>query len=220
MADGVGGSVAEPPFLLYVFDPLCGWCHAFHPRLAAFSARHPEWPVQAVAGGLFTGARRRPVRDYPYVADSMDAMTARTGVRWGDAFREAAQRGDHVMDSEAAARLFVVLRRLAPGRALEVVGALHDAVFGQAWELGDEHAVRFVAARLRLDVDRAVALWKDSASAAEAQDDFAAARGLGVTAFPSLILVEGGHGSLLAQGYADEAALEARLASRPAAPVS
>ena len=186
--------------LLYVFDPLCGWCNAFHPHLRQV-AKETGLPVTGIAGGLFRGDRVRPVSAYPFIAGTLDDLERRTGVKFGAAWRAAAQAGEYVVDSEAAGRAFVALRKLAPGRAVDVAGALHEAVFVHALDLREPTGVAWAARRLGLDEGQAIAAFLRDESATEAEDDVAAAQHLGVTGFPTLVLVRGGHGFVVGQGW-------------------
>ena len=192
--------MAPQESLLYVFDPLCGWCNAFFPHLRQV-AKETRLPVTAVSGGLFRGERVQSVAAYPFIAGTMDDLERRTGVRFGAAFRAAAKEGTYVVDSEAAGRAFVALRKLAPERAVDLVGALHEAVFVHALDLREPTGVAWAARRLGLDEGQAIAAFLRDESQAEAEDDVAAAKHLGVTGFPTLILVRDGHGFVVGQGW-------------------
>ena len=204
--------------LLYVFDPLCGWCNAFHPHLAHV-AKQTGLPVSAITGGLFRGDRIQPVSEHPFIAGTMDDLERRTGVKFGTAFRDAAARGDYVVDSEAAGRAFVALRHLAPERAVAAVGAVHEAVFVHALDLREPQSVAWCARRLGLDEGQAIARFLRDESAAERDDDFAAAQHLGITGFPSLVLVREGHGFLVASGFSSAADVLRRIADARARPL-
>lgn len=211
VADAAGES------LVYVFDPLCGWCHAFHPHLRQV-VKETGLPVTAIAGGLFRGDRVKPVSAYPYVHDSMPSLEKRSGVKFGQAFHDAVHRGDYVLDSEAAGRAFVALRRLAPGRVVEAAGALHEAAFGHALDLREPQAVAWAARRLGLDEGQAIAAFLRDETAVEARDDVAAAHHLGVTGFPCLVLVRDGRGFIVAGGWTPAADVLKHIAdarSRP-----
>ncbi|MEK6976432.1 MAG: DsbA family protein [Candidatus Thermoplasmatota archaeon] len=204
--------------LLYVFDPLCGWCNAFHPHLRQV-VKETKLPVTGIAGGLFRGDRIQSVSAYPFIADTMDDLEKRTGVMFGPAFRAAAKAGDYVVDSEAAGRAFVALRHLAPDRAVEAIGALHEAVFVHALDLREPTGVAWAARRMGLDEGQAIARFLRDESATEAQDDVAAAQHLGVTGFPALILVRDGHGFLVATGWTPAADVLHRIADARARPL-
>lgn len=186
--------------LVYVFDPLCGWCFAFHPHVTHV-AKSLGLPLTAIAGGLFRGDRVQPVSAYPYIRDSLDSLQKRTGMKFGQPFRDAVHKGDYVVDSEAAGRAFVALRHLAPARSLDIAGALHDAVFQHALDLREPQAVAWAARKLGLDEGAAIARFLRDESEQERRDDVAAAQHLGITGFPALILVRDGHGFLVAEGW-------------------
>lgn len=205
--------------LLYVFDPLCGWCFAFHPHVTHV-AKELGLPITAIAGGLFRGDRVKPVSAYPYIRDSLDSLQKRTGMKFGQPFRDAVQKGDYVVDSEAAGRAFVALRHLAPNRSLEIAGALHDAVFQHALDLREPQAVAWAARKLGLDEGAAIARFLRDESEQERRDDVAAAQHLGITGFPALILVRDGHGFLVAEGWGPAADVLHRVEDARTRPIS
>lgn len=204
--------------LAYVFDPLCGWCYAFHPHLRHV-AKATGLPVTAIAGGLFREGRIQPISAYPFIAATLGDLEKRTGVRFGPAFHEACRRGDYVVDSEAAGRAFVALRRLAPDRAVEAVGALHEAAFVHALDLREPTGVAWAARKLGLDEGQAIALFLRDESATEAHDDVHAAKHLGVTGFPTVILLRGEHGFVVGQGWMPAADVLANIEQARAMPL-
>lgn len=103
--------------LVYVFDAYCGWSHGFSATLRQITARHPGLPVEVVSGGLFTGDRRSPVREFGYVQGANATLGAATGAEFGDGYQRRIADGSFVMDSEAAARGMAALRQAAPERA-------------------------------------------------------------------------------------------------------
>lgn len=205
--------------LAYVFDPLCGWCYAFHLHLRHV-AKSTGLPVTAVAGGLFREGRIQPISAYPFIAATLGDLEKRTGVRFGPAFHEACKRGDYVVDSEAAGRAFVALRRLAPDRAVDAVGALHEAAFVHALDLREPTGVAWAARRMGRDEGKAIALFLRDESATEAHDDVHAAKHLGVTGFPTLILLRGEHGFVVGQGWMPAADVLANIEQARAMPLA
>ncbi|MFD5825431.1 DsbA family protein [Lentzea sp. NPDC060358] len=194
--------------LLYVFDAYCGWSHAFSGTLEAVTARHPDVPVQVVSGGLFTGERRVPIREFGFIKDANVQVTARTGARFGDAFNAVLDDGSFVMDSEAAARGLIALREAAPERAAELAVAMQKAFFHDGRSLSDPDTYRGIAEDFGLDADAVVAAF----GSAVPDEDFAFAARLGVTGFPTLIAVRGSEMYAVARGHASAEEVEQRLA--------
>src|SRR4051794_12413997 len=118
------GARAEGPEmkLLYVFDAYCGWSYGFTPVLAEILRRHPELEIEVVSGGLFTGSRCVPIREFGYVQGANARISELSGVTFGAGYERLIADGSFVMDSEAAARGVAALRRVAPERSVELLG--------------------------------------------------------------------------------------------------
>ncbi|MGW4215251.1 DsbA family protein [Lentzea sp. NPDC004789] len=195
--------------LVYVFDAYCGWSHAFSGTLEEVVARHPDLPVEVVSGGLFTGQRRVPIREFGFIKGANAQITERTGARFGDAFDALLADGSFVMDSEAAARGLIALRQAAPERAAELAIAMQQAFFHDGLSLSDAKTYRTIADAFGLDSDAVVGTFKTS----EPDADFALAARLGVSSFPTLIAMRGNDAFVLARGHATAEQIEQRLAA-------
>jgi putative protein-disulfide isomerase len=193
--------------LLYVFDAYCGWSHAFSGTLETVIARHPELPVEVVSGGLFTGARRVPIREYGFIKGANAQITERTGATFGEAFDALLADGSFVMDSEAAARGLIALRQFAPERAAALAIAMQQAFFHDGLSLSNAKTYRIIADAFGLDSDAVVSAFKN----AEPGTDFNRATQYGVSSFPSLIALKGNKAFTLARGLAGADEIEKRL---------
>ncbi|MFE9114060.1 DsbA family protein [Streptomyces collinus] len=88
--------------LVHAFDAYCGWSHGFSPTLREVVSRHPDLPVEVICGGLFTGSRRVPIREFGHVQDANAQIAELTGARFGEGYDRLIADGSFVMDSEAA----------------------------------------------------------------------------------------------------------------------
>jgi len=197
--------------LVYVFDAYCGWSYGFARTMAAVAEEHRELPVSVVSGGLFTGERKVPIRQFGYVQGANARISEVTGVPFGEAYDRLIADGSFVMDSEAAARGFAALRQVAPSRAVELAALQQEAFYVDGLSLSDASTYRAIAAKAGLDAD-AVA-FESPASAEAAEADFRYARQLGVTSFPTLLAVSDGYTHPLAVGNATAEEVRERLAA-------
>ncbi|NEC89822.1 DsbA family protein [Streptomyces sp. SID12501] len=200
--------------LVYVFDAYCGWSHGFSGTLSEVVSRHPDVPVEVVSGGLFTGSRRVPVREFGYVQGANAQIAELTGAEFGAAYEVLVADGSFVMDSEVAARGVVALRQAAPARAAELAVALQHAFYVEGLSLSDPATYRKVAGAAGLDADAVVAAFEGPKAASTAADDFHRAAELGVTGFPTLLAVDGDTATRLAYGHANADEVDRRLATR------
>ena len=197
--------------LVYVFDAYCGWSHGFSETLLAFAERHRDHPIEVVSGGLFTGSRRVPIRQFGYVQGANATIHERTGAEFGEAYERLIADGSFVMDSEAAARGVAALRQAAPERAAELAAALQRAFYVDGLSLSEPDTYRTVAGNAGLDAAAVVAAFTAPQTQAAADADFRAAAALGITGFPTLVAVNDGTTTPIAYGHATVDEVEARL---------
>ncbi|MEV7068982.1 DsbA family protein [Streptomyces collinus] len=199
--------------LVHAFDAYCGWSHGFSPTLRDVVSRHPDLPVEVISGGLFTGSRRVPIREFGHVQDANAQIAELTGARFGDGYDRLIADGSFVMDSEAAARGVAALRRAAPDRSAEPVGTLQRAFYVDGLSLSEAATYRKVAEETGLDADAVVAAFESPEADDAAADDFRRCADLGVTGYPTLLAVDGGSVTALARGRAAADEVDRRLAA-------
>ncbi|MER7482561.1 DsbA family protein [Streptomyces sp. NPDC126510] len=199
--------------LIYVFDAYCGWSHGFSPTLREVASRHPELDVDVVSGGLFTGPRRVPIREFGYVQGANAKIAELTGAEFGEAYDRLIADGSFVMDSEDAARGVAALRQVAPTREVELATALQRAFYVDGRSLSDPATYRKVAEQAGLDADAVIGAFEAPRAQEAAEADFRRAAALGVTGFPTLLAVDGDRVTPLAYGNATATEVEQRLSS-------
>ncbi|MFI1354369.1 DsbA family protein [Streptomyces sp. NPDC020898] len=199
--------------LVYVFDAYCGWSHGFSGTLREVVSRHPGLATEVVSGGLFTGQRRVPIREFGYVQGANAQIAELTGAEFGDAYERLIADGSFVMDSDAAALGVAALRQMAPDRAAELATAVQDAFYVDGRSLSDAATYRTVAQTAGLDADAVVAAFEAPGTQAAAHADFRRAAELGVTGFPTLLAVDGDSVTPLAYGRATADEVDERLAA-------
>ena len=188
--------------LIYVFDAYCGWSYGFAPVLKQLAQHRPELEIEVISGGLFTGPRRVPIREFGYVQGANTRISELTGVRFGRGYADLIADGSFVMDSEAAARGVAALRQSAPERIVELASALQFAFYLDGRSLSDPTTYRIVAEAAGLDPDTVVTAFAAPQTAAAVRDEFARAIGLGVDSYPTLLSVDGDRSLVLAVGRA------------------
>jgi len=197
--------------LVYAFDAYCGWSYGFAPTLTELVRRRPDLEVEVISGGLFTGPRRVPIREFGYVQGANAKISELTGVSFGPGYERTIADGSFVMDSEAAARGVAALRQAAPNRIVELAAAMQRAFYVDGQSLSDPATYRAIAEEEGLYPDAVVAMFTAQVSALAAQDDFARAAGLGVRSYPTLLAVTDDRAMVLAIGQADIEEIEGRL---------
>jgi putative protein-disulfide isomerase len=187
------------PRLLYLFDPLCGWCYGAAPALAAL--REPD--VELLPTGLFSGpGARRIDAAFALHARSHDQRVAeQTGQRFTEAYRRTSLAIGAGFDSGAANAALTAVHLTAPEREPEALRAIQQARFVEGRDITSPSDLAALLAELGL-VDAARRLATDdpeltAATLARTRRGAAWMRRLGAQGVPSLAIPEGDTGRLL-----------------------
>ena len=198
-------SPAARPELLYIHDPLCGWCYGMSPVINRVQAEFAgRVDVSVLCGGMAVGARATPIAEtWGYIKSALGDVEKATGVQFGPAFKALAEAGRYVYDSEPPCRAIVAFRQLTqdPARAVAFAHAVQTALFRDGHDLN--HVVTYAALLLEFEVDAADFQRHFAApdTARATQQEFAAVARTGVRGFPTVVLRRGEQGHVLARGY-------------------
>lgn len=207
-------SVTRDPRLIYGFDPLCGWCFAFRPTMAALRAAYPELPIALRYGGLVVGERVAPVatsRDY--LVAGLAEVRQRAGVAAGAAFYNGLLADDsYVSNSEPPCRAIWAAEQIAPERAYAFADALPEAFYGRGLAPDAEATLALLADEQGIDAAALLEVWRSDRARLGTQAAFARARAEGVVSYPTLFYESGGVRSLIARGWLAPDAAVARVA--------
>lgn len=210
-AEGAGTAPIEE--LWYGMDPLCGWCFAFRPVMAALLAEEPL-PVKVLTGGLVLGERVQPIavmRDY--IRAGFGRIRELAGVDMGAGFAALLDEGTWTSDSEPPCRAIAIAESLDESRTYAMADALCGAFYERGTRLDDVTALRDVAESVGLDGGAFVLRWDTDEARALVQVRFDEATAMGVTSYPLLAYRRGDTVTALAQGWTPLATVRARLAA-------
>ncbi|UOQ72192.1 DsbA family protein [Hymenobacter cellulosilyticus] len=192
------------PELLYIFDPLCGWCYGMSPVVEQIQNEFQgRLTVSVLSGGMVTGLNVGSIRqDWEYISAALEQVEKVAGVQFGQAFRELGAEGSRVQDSEPPSRALTVFRQLDPyNQTASFAHALQQAYFGEGKDLNDPDTYAVLAADFGLNVAEFQRRWALPETAQATRQEFAAVGRIGVQGFPTTILRVGNQGYLLARGF-------------------
>lgn len=203
--------------LIYIADPMCSWCYGFGKELSALVERHPDLPLEIVAGGLRPGGTEKlDDNGKQFRLTHWARVEAASGLPFN---REGfLARQNFVYDTEPICRAFVAARTLAPNAdLLSVFRALQRGFYIDALDTTDGHTLSLLAAQALGAVGHAVEasafhqVWMSAEIIAATQADFAEAKFFRVQSFPALLLERNEGVALVSGGYANVAELDKAL---------
>lgn len=132
----------------FLIDPLCGWCYAATPQVAALRDHVGKARVDLLPTGLFAGAGVRPMtrafRDYAWSQDQRIAQM--TGQPFSQIYYDHVLSNEAIaLDSGPASLLLAIADILKPGCGLDLLTALQRARFVEGRDLTDREILVAVA---------------------------------------------------------------------------
>jgi putative protein-disulfide isomerase len=182
------------PTLHYIHDPLCGWCYGAAPLVRA--ARQ-VLPVQAHAGGMMTGAARRPItaelRRFVMAHDQQIAQV--TGQVFGKAYVDGLlQDTTALLDSAPPTTAVLAAEQLAQA-GLDLLAQLQLAHYRDGRRIADFAVLLDLALAQGLDADTFTAAYRQlqaEATQAHIAESRALLARVGGQGFPTFALETNG----------------------------
>ena len=202
--------------LIYVADPMCSWCWGFSPVIKAIARKiaahqsQPDLPkpgITPIMGGLRPLTRQAMSDDdKASIRHHWDEVAKRSGQPFDLTFFE---RDGFVYDTEPACRAVCLVRKLSPGLSFDYLERVQRAFYAEGADVTDADILAALAFDIAgIDPDDFRAAFHDVGIVYETAGDFHAARQLGVSGYPTVILQTGNDLVLLTQGYQPFDALE------------
>jgi putative protein-disulfide isomerase len=194
---------------VYVGDPMCSWCWGFAPVLEQLEADY-DIAMRTVVGGLRPGASAQPLDDGAKrtIAHHWHQVEERSGQPFDHRFFD---RDDWVYDTELPAIAVVAVRELNEKATLPFFTRLQRAFYAENIDITDAAVYQDLLGGFDVDGGRFAELVTSPDMKQRAYDDFAIARGFGITGFPTLLLREGDAHHVVTYGYAPADQLEPAL---------
>jgi len=203
------------PELLYIQDPLCGWCYGMSPVINQIQQDFAgQIDVSVLCGGMVKGDDVEPISDtWEYLGQSLGEVEKVTGVQFGDAFKALGEAGEYRYDSEPPSRAIAAFRHLTqdPARTVAFAHAVQTALFRDGQDLNNPVTYGALLAPFGVDEIAFQRRWSAPEAAQATQQEFAAVGRIGVEGFPTAVLRIGEQGYVLARGYQSYEQLRAGL---------
>ena len=205
--------VTTKPTLIYVYDPLCGWCFGFHPVMVKLAERFKDQlKIRVIAGGLAINENAQSISEgYSYISGALKQVEQTTGVQFGENFKLLAEEGSYLYDSEPSCIAQTAVGILYPESALGFAGELQNALFVEGKNLNDPVTFDEILNKMKLDFKPFREKFNDEATHRQTREQFEWCKTVGASAFPTLLLEIGNDTGLMSRGYRPFDTLESHL---------
>ena len=196
--------------ILYIMDPLCGWCYGFSGVMQELQAKYKEtYNFRVITGGMITGARVEPVAAMAnFILTAYRGVQNTAGVKFGEPYLDLLREGTEISNSEPPCRAIVTFREQNPEKAIDFAHELQLKMFveGKSWNA--DATYRELATQFGLAADQFISDMNTDEIKYATQQDFQWSQAAGITGFPCTVLEKDGKYYMLAQGYSPLEAVE------------
>ncbi len=201
------------PTLIYVYDPLCGWCYGFHPVIEQIAGRFKQqMNFRVIAGGLAVGDNVQSIGEgYSYIPKATGQVEQSTGVVFGRNFKLLAEEGSYRYDSEPACTAQTVVGLIAPDKSLSFAGLMQSAFFRDGKSLNETETFTSLAETADIDPVLFSQTLQDPNTRSLTHQNFEWCREHNASAFPSLLIEIGDEVGLMSRGYRPFDTIESHL---------
>lgn len=203
----------DKPTLVYVYDPLCGWCYGFHPIMEKLQIRfRSQLNIRVIPGGLAIDENAQPIEEgYAYIKDALKQVEKTTGIAFGDNFQLLAEEGSYFYDSEPGCIAQTTINTLAPEHSLDFAGKLQKALFYDGKNLNKPEIFIDLISDYDVSVKSFIELYNSDKLRSKTREQFQWVQEQNASAFPTLLLEIGDDTGLMSKGFRPYDTLESHL---------
>ncbi|MFH7018882.1 DsbA family protein [Flavobacterium sp. FlaQc-47] len=199
--------------LIYVMDPLCGWCYGNAANTQKLYNKYKEiLDFEILPAGMWTGANARkqskPMAEYIKKHDLQVQHT--TGTAFGEAYFKLIENENVILDSEVPSRAIVTVKKLCPEKAVSFAVEVQKARYLHGQDLNLIQTYLKICDDLKLDIEKFAASFDSQFIKNTTLETFETARQY-ANSYPTLLAEKKNEEFILEQGYASFETIAERI---------
>jgi putative protein-disulfide isomerase len=189
--------------ILYVMDPLCGWCYGFsHVMHQLQETYKDQLDFRVIPGGMVTGERVKPVAEIAgYVLSAYKRVEEYSGAKFGEPYLDMLRAGTEIQNSEPPCRAIVTFQNINPAEALNFAHQLQLKSFVEGKSLNDTDTYRELAIQFGIDPNVFITSMESEEMKYATTQEFQWVQAAGITGFPCTIVQKDDQYFLAARGF-------------------
>ena len=187
--------------LVYVGDPLCGWCFGFTEIFEKIIEKYKNtFNISIVMGGLkVKDSIMVNSKTKGFIVKNWNNVMTTTGQEFAVDLIDSLPEGEY--NSEPLCRAVVTVKKLKPACAVPYYKALHKAMYLEGKKINDPELLCEIATKFGVLDTVFNTKFASEEIKAETQKEFDYAKNVGVLGFPAFVLVDETGSFVLNQGY-------------------
>lgn len=187
--------------MIYVGDPLCGWCFGFSEIFETIIENYNEiFDISIIMGGLKV-EESIPVnkRTKPLLYKNWNNVMNTTGQKFALDLVDDLPEGDY--NSEPMCRAVLTVKELSPANTLSYYKSLHKALYLEGKNITESEVLCNIAGDVNIDKTLFMQTFSSDEIREKTVGEFNYAEELGVLGFPAFVLIDESGSFVLNQGY-------------------
>ena len=185
--------------LIYVGDPMCSWCYGIAPEWQKITTEYKDkLDIEYVMGGL------RPYYEKP-ISEMKDFLSE----HWEHVHQASDQpfnydildRSDLNYDTEPPSRAVVVMQHLNPAAVGSFFVETQSLFYFYNKDMNQSSSYHSLLSKYNVDAEEFDKLFNSDDIKKATKAEFDKAKSLGVTSFPTVLLMVGEEQYIVTQGY-------------------
>lgn len=205
----------EKPIILYVYDPLCGWCYGFSPVMVRLYEQYKDSvEFDVISGGMVVGDRIGPLGEKAaYIREAYKTVEQKMGVKFGDKYvNEILAEGTAIQTSIPASKLLVAFKSLDSGKAILYAHELQNALYRDGVYPDDLRGLLESTDTFGVSKDDILTIAESDEVIGAMEHDFKMSSQLGVSGFPTVFIIKDNTINVIARGAESYENVNARIA--------
>lgn len=189
--------------VLYVFDPLCGWCYGFSPVMVRLYEKYKEnIDFIVISGGMVVGDRIGPLGEKAaYIREAYKTVEQKMGVKFGDEYLNNVLADDTaIQTSIPASKLLVAFNSFNQKQGILFAHELQNALFIYGVHSDNMEGLLDKCDTFGIDKAEILALANSEQTETAMEYDFEQSSKFGVTGFPTVFVIKDNEINIIAHG--------------------
>ncbi len=191
--------------IIYIYDPLCGWCYGFSPVIEKIQKEYKEnIDFEIISGGMVVGEREGLIGDFAdYILKALPRLEELTGVKFGEVYLSKLKNKTLFQSSLKPCIALEVFKSFNEDEAIAFASSMQKAQYLDGKDLQDETVYLELIQPYKIDPVEFLKRLNSEEYKIETIKLFTMIQEWGITGFPAVIIVKDNEFFLIAKGYVD-----------------
>lgn len=189
--------------LIYVMDPLCGWCYGNSSNIQKLYDKYKnKLDFDILPAGMWVGenARKQSRQMAQFIKKHDLQVQQKTGTEFGEAYFKFIENENIILNSEVPSRAIVTIQQFWKDKVIAFTIEVQKARYLYGNDLNRDETYLRICEKLELNKDEFLTAFLSESIKIEVQKTFTSAQ-LYASSYPTLLAEKDGKSYIVEQGF-------------------